>query len=163
MEKLLHSEQEKFKAVFQNASLGILMINQSGIITLVNDFMLAQFGYSNAKELIGKEMEMLIPKKFHQQHVIDRGGFMEDPQTRPMGMGRDLFGVKKDGSEIPLEISLSSYTCEEGTFSIAFISDISQRIEAQNKLKEHRLELAAIQQKASSPFSTMAVPCRACC
>jgi len=54
MDKLLHSEQEKFKAVFQNASLGILVINESGIITLANDFLLTQFGYSEAEELIGK-------------------------------------------------------------------------------------------------------------
>lgn len=147
MEKLLHSEQEKFRAVFQNASLGILVINRSGFITLVNDFLLAQFGYTDAEELVGQKMEILIPERFRHRHVIDRNGFMEDPMTRPMGMGRDLFGIKKDRSEIPLEISLSSYTSNEGTFSIAFISDISQRIETQNKLKEQRLALAEMNKK----------------
>ena len=147
MDKQLLGEQEKFKAVFQNASLGILVINKSGVITLANDFLLAQFGYSDANELIGKKMEILIPQRYHHQHVTDRGSYMEHPVTRPMGIGRDLFGVKKNGSEMPLEISLSSYTSNEDVFSIAFISDISQRIEVQNKMREQRQELAAINKR----------------
>ena len=140
-------EQEKFKAIFQNASLGILVIDQSGKITLANDFLLNQFGYSEANELIGKKMEILIPKRYHHQHVVDRSVYMEHPVTRPMGIGRDLFGITKDGRELPLEISLSSYSNDEGTFSIAFISDISTRIEAQEKLREQRLQLAAVNKK----------------
>jgi PAS domain S-box-containing protein len=147
MEKQLHIEQEKFKAIFQNASLGILVINQSGTIALANDFLLAQFGYSDATELMGKKMEILIPKRYHHQHVADRANYMEHPVTRPMGIGRDLFGIKKNGTEIPLEISLSSYDNDEGVFSIAFISDISQRIEVQNKLLEQRLALADMNKK----------------
>ncbi|HEU0227457.1 MAG TPA: PAS domain-containing sensor histidine kinase [Arachidicoccus soli] len=150
MEKLLYSEQKKFEAVFQNASLGILVINQLGIITLANDFLVKQFGYLNAEELIGQKMELLIPKRYHHQHVSDRSHYMEHPITRPMGMGRDLFGIKKDGIEMPLEISLSSYTNDEGVFSIAFISDISKRVEGEYKLKEQRLELAAINKKVEA-------------
>jgi len=147
MDKRLHSEQEKFKAVFQNASLGILVINKLGTITLANHFLLTQFGYTDADELIGRKMEILIPGRYHPQHVVDRAHYMEHPVTRPMGIGRDLFGVRKDGTEMPLEISLSSYKTNEDVFSIAFISDISQRIEVQNKLTEQRLELAAINKK----------------
>ena len=147
MDKLLLREQEKFKAVFQNASLGILVIDKSGNIILANDFLLNQFGYSGADELVGKKMEILIPKRYHHQHVVDRSVYMEHPVTRPMGMGRDLFGITKDGRELPLEISLSSYSNDEGTFSIAFISDISTRIEAQEKLREQRVQLAAINKK----------------
>jgi PAS domain S-box-containing protein len=142
MDKQLRREQEKFKAIFQNASLGILVINQTGNITLANDFLVRQFGYLTADELVGKKMEILIPKRYHHQHVRDRDHYMEHPQTRPMGMGRDLFGIKKDGTEMPLEISLSSYSSDEEVFSIAFISDISPRIEVQNKLREQRLALA---------------------
>jgi PAS domain S-box-containing protein len=140
-------EQGKFQAIFQNASLGILVINKSGIIILANDLLLAQFEYSSADELIGKKMEILLPQRYSHQHVKERDGYMEHPETRPMGMGRDLFGITKNGREMPLEISLSSYESDNETFSIAFISDISTRIEAQNKLKEQRLALAAMNKK----------------
>jgi PAS domain S-box-containing protein len=147
MDKLLLREQEKFKAVFQNASLGILVIDKAGVITLANDFLIKLFGYQNADDLIGKKMEILIPRRYHHRHVSDREHFTNHPTTRPMGMGRDLFGITKDGKELPLEISLSSYTNDEGTFSIAFISDIQSRIEAQDKLREQRLALAAVNKK----------------
>jgi PAS domain S-box-containing protein len=147
MDKLLIREQEKFKAVFQNASLGILVVDKTGTITLANNFLITLFGYSDESELIGKKLEILIPQRYHHQHVTDREHFTEHPTTRPMGMGRDLFGVTKNGRELPLEISLSSYSNDDGVFSIAFISDITSRIEAQNKLKEQRLELASMNKK----------------
>ncbi|MEO5908492.1 MAG: PAS domain-containing sensor histidine kinase, partial [Ginsengibacter sp.] len=147
MNKLLLSEQEKFKAIFQNASLGILVINQSGNITLANDFLIKQFGYSDADELIGKKMEILIPNRYHHDHVSDRNHYMKHPTTRPMGMGRNLFGMTKKRKELPLEISLSSYTSEDEVFSIAFISDITARIEVQDKLLEQRIELAEMNKK----------------
>ncbi|HSN07853.1 MAG TPA: PAS domain-containing sensor histidine kinase [Hanamia sp.] len=143
MDKLLQ-EQEKFKAIFQNASLGILVIDQSGNITLANDFLMKEFGYSDPGELVGKKMEVLIPPRYRHQHVNDRDQFIEHPSTRPMGIGRDLFGITKDGKEIPVEISLSNYKDDDGTFSIAFISDITPRIEAENILRQQRLQLAAM-------------------
>lgn len=147
MEKLLRREQEKFRAVFQNASLGILVINKEGIITLANQFLIHLFGYSAEDELIGKTLEILIPKRYHGQHVSDRKKFIAHPTSRPMGMGRDLFGITKNGIELPLEISLSSYTNDEGVFSIAFISDISLRIETQKKLQEQSKILATVNKK----------------
>ena len=144
MDDLLLREQEKFEAVFQNASLGILVINEKGEIVLANKFLLKQFGYSREEELTGRKMEILIPKRYHQNHVGDRNKFIEKPTARPMGMGRDLFGARKDGTEMPLEISLSSYKNNQGVFSIAFISDISARVEIQNKLQEQRLALAKL-------------------
>ncbi|MEO6682847.1 MAG: ATP-binding protein [Ginsengibacter sp.] len=147
MNKSLLREQEKFEAVFQNASLGILVINNRGEIILANNFLLSQFGYINADELIGKKMEILIPQRYHKNHEKDRDKFIAHPSTRPMGIGRDLFGVKKDGTEMPLEISLSSYNNDQGVFSIAFISDISARIEVQTKIKEQQLALSELNKK----------------
>jgi PAS domain S-box-containing protein len=143
MDKLIQ-EQEKFKAIFQNASLGILVINQYGNITLANDFLLGEFGYEKLDELIGRKMEILIPARYRDQHVIDRDHFIDHPASRPMGMGRDLYGITKDGREIPVEVSLSNYTDDKGTFSIAFISDISGRIKVQDMLRQQRLQLAAM-------------------
>ncbi|HXS55318.1 MAG TPA: ATP-binding protein [Hanamia sp.] len=147
MDKLLIREQGKFEAVFQNASLGILVIDNKGSITMANKFLIELFGYADADELIGKELEILIPARYHRRHVGDRNKYINHPATRPMGMGRDLFGITKDGRELPLEISLSSYTNDQGTFSIAFISDITARIEVQEKLRSQRIELATMNKK----------------
>ncbi len=147
MEKKLLREQRKFEAVFQNASLGILVIDEKATIMLANNFLLQQFGYDDSRELIGQKLEILIPSRYQKTHVHDRNKFIGHPATRPMGMGRDLYGATKQGNEIPLEISLSSYTNEEGVFSIAFISDITARLEVENKLKEQRLALATMNEE----------------
>lgn len=147
MEKQLKFAEEKFRAIFENASLGILMINQKGIIVLANHFLVKQFNYDSPDDLIGRQMEMLIPERFRKHHQRDRLDYAKEPETRPMGMGRDLFGLTKDGREIPLEISLSSYQNHEQVFSIAFISDISARLATQEKLREQRLELAEMNRK----------------
>lgn len=139
--------EEKFEAVFQNASLGILVVDQKGEIILANNFLLKLFGYESSQDLIGKKMEVLIPARMRDQHSKERKAFAEHPSTRPMGMGRDLFGITKDGREIPLEISLSSYSDNKGTYSIAFLSDITSRVSFEEKLKEKRLELAEINKK----------------
>jgi PAS domain S-box-containing protein len=134
----LASEKIKFEALFEHASLGILVIDQTGEIILANSFLLTQFGYADAGELVGKKMELLIPRRFHSSHEQERGGFMEQPKRRPIGIGMDLFGEKKDGSEFPVEVSLSNYEAGNKSFVIAFISDISKRKE---------IEKAAILQK----------------
>jgi PAS domain S-box-containing protein len=140
----LNKEHQKFEALFQNASLGILVIDQNGDIILVNDFLLIQFGYKEASDLVGKKIEILIPSRFHKHHVHDREGYTKHPSNRPMGIGRDLFGQKHTGEEFPVEISLSSYSNDEGRFSIAFISDISKRKEIEQAVYEQQLELAEI-------------------
>lgn len=150
MYKRLLSEQKKFEGVFQNASLGILLCDIEGTIVLANRFLLKQFEYEEVEEIIGNKMEILIPHRYHHRHVHDRNTFMEHPMARPMGIGRDLFGRKKNGTEFPVEISLSSYTNDEGVFSIAFISDITVRIKAQETMKENRLELAEMNKKMES-------------
>lgn len=150
MEGKIKNAEEKFKAIFQNASLGILVVDVKGNIVLANNFLLSQFGYSTLEELIGKKMEILIPQRYKTQHTKDRTEFSKNPATRPMGMGRDLFGITKEGLEIPLEISLSSYSDQDGVFSIAFISDISARVLVQEKLREQRLKLADMNSRMES-------------
>lgn len=141
------NSNEKFEALFQHASMGILVTDMRGIISLANKFALQQFGYSSATELIGKPVEVLIPSRYHGKHSHQRDAYMEHPHPRPMGMGMDLFGVKKDGTEFPVEISLSNYSSETDNFAIAFVIDITRRKEIENAMLKQQEELAAINLK----------------
>lgn len=138
----MKDSQQKFEALFQHASMGILVANASGEIELVNNFLLEQFGYFVADELIGKKVEQLIPRRYHTHHQKHRTGYIKHPQARPMGVGMDLFAVRKDGTEFPVEISLSNYTTDEGVFAIAFISDITRRKEIETAMMEQKAELS---------------------
>lgn len=138
---------EKFEALFQHASMGILVANASGSIVLANNFLLHQFGYDNASELIGEQLEKLIPSRFHQHHSKYRDGYIKKPKPRPMGVGMDLFAVRKDGTEFPVEISLSNYWSGDDVYAIAFISDITRRKEIEQAMLNQQEELAAINLK----------------
>ena len=143
----LSIEKIKFEALFQYASLGILVVNQKGEIILANSFLLTQFGYTDADELIGKKMEVLIPNRFHSTHVHNRNSFMEKPARRPMGIGIDLYAARKDGSEFPVEISLNNYEAGGDFFVIAFVSDITKRKEIENATLFQKEQLAIINKR----------------
>ena len=143
----LAAEKIKFEALFEYASLGILVVNQKGEIILANAFLLSQFGYTNANEIIGKKMEVLIPQRFHHGHVKHRDGYMDKPERRPMGLGMDLFAAKKNGEEFPVEVSLNNYQVEEDSFVIAFVSDITKRKEIENATLLQKEQLATINQR----------------
>ncbi len=103
----LHNEEyvHLFSALFQNDSLGILVINKDGEIVMANDYLLTLFEYPSPKDIIGEKVEILIPQRFRQHHVSDRNHFIEKPAKRPMGIGRDLFGRKKTGLEFPSKLA----------------------------------------------------------
>ena len=147
-EKMKH-EKEKFEALFQYASMGILVANTKAEIILMNNFLLTLFGYQNQNELIGKKIEALIPPRYHSKHVHHRDHYIENPKPRPMGLGKDLFAVKKDGTEFPVEISLSNYTTSEGSFTIAFVSDITLRKESENAILQQKEQLSEINKKVA--------------
>lgn len=115
-----------FKSIFDHATIGILVANDAGKIITINRFGLDIFGYAEA-DLLGKPVETLIPKRFHKGHVHDRSSYQEKPSTREMGAGRDLYGTRKDGSEFPIEVSLSPFKSEKETFVFAFVIDITVR------------------------------------
>ena len=123
----------RYEALFNNASMGIVVVNSKAAIQSVNPFALALFGYS-VEEVLGKTIEMLVPQRYHQRHVQHRDGYIDHPKSRPMGVGLDLFGSKKDGTEFPVEVSLSSYMDKEEKYVIAFISDISVRKNAEAQI-----------------------------
>ncbi len=143
----LQEEKDKFEALFQHASMGILVANKKAKILLVNNFLLEQFGYKEREELIGKKIEALIPQRYHPNHVHHRDNYSQNPRPRPMGLGKDLFAVKKDGTEFPVEISLSNYTMHEDSYTIAFVSDITKRKEFENAIHEQQKQLALTNKK----------------
>ncbi len=143
----LVNENNRFEALFQFASIGILIVNQHAEIVIANAFLLNQFGYSDTTELTGKKIESLIPARFHHAHVGYRDKYISHPKNRPMGASTDLFAQKKDGTEFPVEVSLSNFKNESDSFSIAFINDISRRKQTENSVRLQQLELETINLK----------------
>jgi PAS domain S-box-containing protein len=124
----------QFEALFNNAAIGIITVNQYGRIDLVNKFAQGQFGYGE-DELKGKEIEVLIPKRYAHRHDRHRDGyFAHSENSRPMGMGMDLYAIKKDGTEFPVEVSLSTYKTDGLQYAIAFINDITVRKRSEDAL-----------------------------
>jgi PAS domain S-box-containing protein len=128
------------EALFQHATEGILVVNQQGDIVRFNPSAEKLFGYASA-ELIGKKIEILIPQRFAHNHTSHRDQYANNPHSRPMGLGMELWGLKKDGSEFPLEISLSPFESPEGRYIMAFIMDITIRKQAEEKQKNYSVEL----------------------
>jgi PAS domain S-box-containing protein len=133
--------EDKFRRVVESTPNAIVVIDQAGKITLVNAQAEKLFGYKR-QELVGNQIEILVPPRFRNHHAGYRSNFFENPSTRAMGAGRDLFGIKKDGTEIPLEIGLNPIDSEEGILTLASIIDITERLKAeeQRKSKEELAE-----------------------
>lgn len=135
-----NSHNIDFDALFNYATMGIIIADGNGTILMANPFILNEFGYTES-EIIGQKVEKLIPLRFQAQHEQHRQGYSAHPRNRPMGVGQDLFAVRKNGSEVPVEVSLGTYKTEEGQFAIAFVSFISDRKDAENALKQLNAEL----------------------
>jgi PAS domain S-box-containing protein len=114
------------RAVVDSSPSGLLMTDAAGTIVLVNREIERLFGYAR-EELLGRTVEVLVPERFRGPHPAFRAGFIHDPKVRAMGAGRELFGLRKDGTEVPIEIGLTPVATEEGLFVISSIVDITER------------------------------------
>lgn len=143
LRELENLQEEKFKALFQYATNGILVTNEQGEIVMTNPAILQLFGYEPF-ELTGQRIEVLIPRNLTRQHKEHRQRYMHQPNPRSMGIGMDLKGLKKDGSEFPVEVSLSPFKSAEGAFVMAFVVDNTVRKEYENSILAQKQELATL-------------------
>ncbi len=120
--------EARFRAAVESSPAGMVMVDRAGRIVLVNREVERMFGYTR-EELLGAELEMLVPERFRGHHPGYREGFYQSPGARAMGAGRDLFGLRKDGTEIPVEIGLNPIETDEGLLILSSIVDISARKE----------------------------------
>jgi PAS domain S-box-containing protein len=125
--------EEQFRLVVEASPQAIILVGQDGKIRLVNTQAEMLFGYAR-EELIGQVVEMLVPQEFRAVHEHDRKTFLTAPSARPMGAGRDLFGLRKDGSQVPLEIGLNPIDTPAGTWVLASVLDITERKLAETTL-----------------------------
>ena len=135
--------EARFRLAVESSPNGMVMVDSAGKIVLVNREVERMFGYRR-EELLGQSIERLVPERFRHQHPADRDRFFRAPNRRSMGMGRDLFGLKKDGTELPVEIGLNPIETEDGVFVLSSIVDISARQHAdeERRLLEEQLRHA---------------------
>jgi len=126
---------DEFRALLEAAPDAMVVADELGKICLVNAQTEMLFGYKR-EELLGRPVEVLIPERYHGNHNHHRRDYTEAPRLRPMGAGRDLFGLRKNGSEFPVEISLSPFRSTKGSLVFSAIRDITPQKRAQNELRE---------------------------
>jgi len=127
--------EDRFRLAVEAAPAGMIMVDRQGTIVFANALTERILGYAR-DELLGQSIELLLPLRFRDPHPHHRTGFFVDSRQRPMGVGRDLYALRKDGSEVPVEIGLSPLTTTDGQFVLAAVTDISDRKQAASALRE---------------------------
>jgi len=130
----------RFEALFNSASMAIIVVDSKGVIAMANNYANTLFAYTE-ESMVGQVLEKLIPQRHHAKHVGHREGYIEKPNARTMGLGMTLSAQKKDGSEFPVEISLGHFETGEDKFAIAFIADITKRKLNEEKIIAQQVEM----------------------
>jgi len=135
--------EERLRRLLDSAPDAMVIAGHDGKIVLVNSQTEKLFGYQR-EELLGQPVEVLVPERFWGMHQTYRGSYMANPQARPMGAGSELFGLKKDGTEFPVEISLSPQVTEEGVLVSSTIRDITERKRVEEALRQSEASFRAM-------------------
>ena len=140
LETIQRGIEEQFNGLLDSLPDAIVLADSAGRIVLANAQAERLFGY-NPEELTGQSVEVLVPERYHAAHVGHRAGYATNPRPRAMGAGLELYGLRKDGSEFPVEISLAPLETEKGTLVITAIRDISERRRLEEALRGRSVEL----------------------
>lgn len=151
-----HAEQ-RFRGLIEAAPDGIIITDHEGVMLLVNQQIEALFGYDRG-ELIEHSVDMLLPKRMRANHFRYRTDYVDAPHTRPMGFGLDLLGERKDGSEFPIETSLSPLEFEDGVQVICSVRDITARKQAEEERSRLQEEIIRVQEMTLRELSTPLIP-----
>jgi PAS domain S-box-containing protein len=138
--KKLSISEEYYRHITESAPCGIIIANEKGEIETVNPQTCVLFGYSE-EDIIGKNVDLLIPVRYQNHHAKHRENFKENPSHRRMGLGRDIFGLTKKGDEFPAEIGLAQFLAEDSTKTLATIINMTEHVQVTEELKRSNKEL----------------------
>jgi PAS domain S-box-containing protein len=150
-----YRQTKLFRGLLEAAPDGMVIVNRDGAIVLVNARVEELFGYRRA-ELVGEPVEILVPDRYSGMHMAFRNGYVSEPRTRPMGLAGDLHARRKDGSEFPIEVTLSPLETDQGLLVSAAIRDISERRRMQEETDRVKDEFfATVSHELRTPLTSM--------